>query len=362
MTRAAAADSIVVVSATDRPPDGWDALTVEPVGGHVLQGVAWAAHRRARGWQPRFVRFSDDRAALLLLRRQRPLPGFLASAPRGPVACGDAPAVVAQRALALADWLRSQGGTILAVDPELDADPAYDAALRAGGFLPTEEIQPSRHRLVLDLSASAAEADREAAVLAGVAKTTRQRIRSAQKSGTTVEEDAEGRHLEQLERLMDATARRRHFVFGAEQGFAEWWSRVLSAGHARFFVARNGDRLLGALFAYLQGGHLATAFSADRAKLRREYPGTMHLLRWEAIQAAMAAGMSSIDLGGVDVAGQRSRPGPDDSTWGMYEHKSSFGARWVESAAAHETLLRPWLYRTSLALRRARGVARRLRG
>ena len=133
---------------TVRPtaPDGWDAHAVEPPGGHVLQGTAWAAHRASLGWSPQFVTFDDERVALVLTHRQPPLPGFVAYAPRGPIAAGDPPDAVAARAVALACWARDAGGTILAVDPELDQDPRYESALGAGGFVETEEIQPSRHR------------------------------------------------------------------------------------------------------------------------------------------------------------------------------------------------------------------------
>jgi lipid II:glycine glycyltransferase (peptidoglycan interpeptide bridge formation enzyme) len=85
----------------------------------------------------------------------------------------------------------------------------------------------------------------------------------------------------------------------------------------------------------------------------------MHLLRWTAIRGARDDGAPSIDLGGVDVRGARRQPQPGEPAYGMFEHKIGFGARWVESAAAHEVVLRPSVYRADLALRRLR---RRMRG
>jgi lipid II:glycine glycyltransferase (peptidoglycan interpeptide bridge formation enzyme) len=348
-----------VASAADLPPADWDARTVDPPGGHVLQGTAWAEQCRAWGWHPRFVTFDDGRAALVLVSRTPPLPGFVAYCPRGPITDGDAPADAAARALALAAWARADGATILAVDPELDADPSFEATLAAGGFRPAEEIQPSRHRLVLDLPAGTDEE----ALRGRLSRSTRQRIRAAQVGGIAVREDAAGARLEAFGALLDATARRRHFDFAAERGFVTWWERILATGQARFLVAEASGRLLGGLVVYLQGGHWATAFSADDASLRREHPGAMHLLRWSAIRAALAAGAPSIDLGGVDVAGARERPQQGDANWGLYEHKAGFGAIWVESAGAHEIVLRPGLYRTQGALRalrrRVRGLAAR---
>ncbi len=344
-----------VRAVTGEAPAGWDAATVDVPGGHVLQGTAWAEHNRTLGWGPRFVAFDDGRAALVLTRRRWPLPGFLAYASRGPVAAGDPPVTVAARAAALAAWARGAGATILAVDPELDADPAYDAALEAAGFRPTEEIQPSRHRLVLAIPPGASEAD----LLARVARGTRQRIRAAQAAGVTVRDDAGGDRLAAFGALLEATAQRKGFPFAAEAGFLAWWRRLLAAEQGRFLVAEVDDRLLGGLILYRQGGHLATAFSADDAAMRPRYAGAMHLLRWTAVRQALVEGMPSLDLGGVDLPGARRSPAPGDPSWGMYEHKASFGATWVESAGAHEIVLRPGLYRAGLL---ARSLRRRLRG
>ncbi len=336
------------------PPGDWDARTVDPPGGHVLQGEAWAAHRSAQGWKPYFVTFDDDRAALVLTHRQPPLPGFVAYAPRGPIGAGDSLERVAARASGLAAWLRELGATILAVDPELDADPAYDAALAGAGFHPTEELQPSRHRLVLPLPAGEGQDE----ILARISKQTRQRIRAAEKAGTTIADDTDGEHLEAFGQLVDATAERKRFDFATDRGFLDWWRRVVGSGRGRFWVAHDGDRLLGGLLAYRQAGHIATAFSADRADLRRELPGTMHLLRWHAIREAIEGGCPSIDLGGVDVKGFRRRPEKGDPGYGLYEHKTSFGAAWVESTSAHEIALRPWVYRTGWVAGRARRLIR----
>jgi lipid II:glycine glycyltransferase (peptidoglycan interpeptide bridge formation enzyme) len=345
-----------VTEALGAAPSGWDALTVDPPGGHLLQGSAWAEHRRSQGWQPTFIRFDDGRAALILTHARRPLPGVVAYAPRGPIAGGDRPAAVAARAAALGDWLRGHGASILAVDPELDADPDYDAALSSAGFRPTEEIQPSRHRLVLELIPGADDA----ALMAGMSKSTRQRILAAEARGTTVRVDDAGEHLDAFAGFMDATARRKGFNFGSDRGFALWWRRIVGTDRCRFLVAEHDGRLLGGLLAYRQGGHWATAFSADDATLRHDQPGTMHLLRWTAIQMARDDGAPTIDLGGVDVPGARRLPTPGEPQWGMYEHKIGFGARWVESAGAHEIVLRPGVYRTDVTLRDLRRRLRRL--
>ena len=43
-----------------------------------------------------------------------------------------------------------------------------------------------------------------------------------------------------------------------------------------------------------------------------------------------------MDLGGVDVAGARGEPQEGDPLYGLYQHKRSFGGRWLALTGAHE--------------------------
>ena len=106
-------------------------------------------------------------------------------------------------------------------------------------------------------------------------------------------------------------------------------------------LAEHDGQLAGGLLVYLQGGIHSTAYSADKASLRRELPGTMHLVRWTAIRDAITEGATAIELGGVDLPGHRLPPGPDDPNHGLYMHKASFGAQWVIRTPARRMTLRP---------------------
>jgi lipid II:glycine glycyltransferase (peptidoglycan interpeptide bridge formation enzyme) len=88
----------------------------------------------------------------------------------------------------------------------------------------------------------------------------------------------------------------------------------------------------------------------------------MHLLRWRAIELALAEGRDEMDLGGVDVAGARRPPEPGEPTHGLYEHKRSFGADWVELAGAQERVGRPVRYALGRAVTRVARAAGRGRG
>ncbi len=340
-----------VVSAEPTAPADWDDTTVSPPGGHVLQSRAWAEHRAGQGWQPRFVSFDDGRRALVLTRRQPPLSGFAAYAPRGPIHAGDDPASVAARVVALADWAGHEGGRVLTVDPELDASPDYDRLVRARGFVEREEIQASRHRMLVPLPPGTTEDS----LLANMSKSARQRIRAAEQAGTVIAEDPAGDDLPELARMLGEAAETKHFSVGRVGALIGWWRRALGAGHAHFWVATSDGVPVGALLAYQHGGHLGTAYSADDRARRAEFPGTMHLLRWNFLRTALERGDSFADLGGVDVAGARRIPRKGEPTYGLYEHKRSLGAVWTESAAAHEIVLRP-------AWQRVAELAARLRG
>jgi lipid II:glycine glycyltransferase (peptidoglycan interpeptide bridge formation enzyme) len=240
---------------------------------------------------------------------------------------------------------------VLTVDPELDASPDYDQIVGARGFGEREEIQASRHRMLVALPPGTTEDT----LLAAMSKSARQRIRAAEAAGTVVEEDAAGEHLPDLARMLGDAAETKNFSVGRVDPLIGWWRRVLAAEHSRFWVARSDGAVVGALLAYAHGGHLTTAYSADDRARRNELPGTMHLLRWNFLRTALARGDAFADLGGVDVAGARRIPNEGEPTFGLYEHKRSLGAVWTESAAAHEIVLRPVWQRLAELGARLRG-------
>jgi lipid II:glycine glycyltransferase (peptidoglycan interpeptide bridge formation enzyme) len=344
--------------------DGWDAAAVDVEGGHVLQSRAWAAHREATGWEARFHAVGDTRA-LVLVRPWRMVGGGSAYVPRGPVLAGapwtgDGSGVKVGRALAaLAVHLSDAGTDVLAADPEVAADDdAYRRALDAVGFHGIPEIQPSRHRMAIPMPAGTDEAG----LMDGIAKATRQRIRRAERDGVVVvrwdaapteleghvratEEGSEA--LRRFYGLLRETGDRRGFGFAGPEEFVSWWTRALAAGHLVYLEAREGAAdgdVLGGLVLYRHGRRLSTAHSGDRAERRRDHPGAMHLLRWRAIQLALAEGRTEMDLGGADVAGARRVPLEGEPTFGLYEHKQSFGSSWVALAGAQERVARPWRY------------------
>ena len=118
----------------------------------------------------------------------------------------------------------------------------------------------------------------------------------------------------------------------------------------------EAERSVAGLMLYRHGGRLSTVLSGDLEEARKEHPGAFHLLRWRAIQLAIREHATEMDLGGVDVAGARHEPREGEPMFGLYQHKRSFGAEWVELPGAHERVIRPWRYAAG------RVAARVLRG
>jgi len=351
---------LTIRSATEAELADWDERTVDVAGGHVLQSRAWATHREGTGWTADHLLVGDDPRGVLVLRRSLAgVGGWSAYVPRGPVTAGDAPETVAERLAAVVDHLAGLDVAVVASDAEIPAETGYPARLAALGFAPIEEIQPSRHRVSLAL------ADRtEDGVFAAISKSTRQRVHQAETAGTAVVRH-DGRippggvgegfdapkeptdvALDRFYDLLLETGERKQFSFGPREAYLDWWRAALRAGHLVLLEARAaGGEPVAGLVLYRHGERLSTVHSGDHATARRDHPGALHLLRWRAIQLAVREGRSEMDLGGVDVAGSRHEPHEGDPLWGLYQHKRSFGADWLELSGAHEKVLDANRYR-----------------
>ena len=359
----------------------WDAQTVDTPGGHVYQSRAWAEHRRTSGWQPRFLVADGGGAVLALTRPWLLVGGGSAYLPRGPVAAAGEfdSAALAGRLVQAAEILATDGIDVVAADPEVPAaDPVFRAAIVRAGFHPIGELQPSRHRVSLPLGSGADEAT----VFDDVAKSTRQRIRAAERDGVSVTRhdtrlgadgvgdgfvtpaEPIGAALDRFYDLLLETGERRQFSFGPRAGFVAWWTAAHAAGHLILLEARSVDApitdgLVAGLVLYRHGDRLSTVHSGDHAATRKAQPGALHLLRWRAIQLAIREGRAEMDLGGVDIAGARGEPQEGDPLYGLYQHKRAFGGRWLELTGAHERVFDARGYRLGRLAGRAARLVRR---
>jgi lipid II:glycine glycyltransferase (peptidoglycan interpeptide bridge formation enzyme) len=346
----------------------WDERAVDAPGGHVYQSRAWAEHRAAAGWEADRLVF-DDGYRVLALRRPLPLAGgWSAYLPRGPISAGESAAQTARRLAEVTDHLAAAQVAVVASDAEIPAASGYGARLAEIGFVPIEEIQPSRHRVSLPIAGRDPDD-----VFGGIAKSTRQRIRQAEKDGVVVVRH-DGRippsglgegfatpsepteiALDRFYSLLLETGERLQFSFGPREAFLAWWRAAQRAGHLILLEARTAEgEVQAGLVLYRHGERLSTVHSGDHAAARRDHPGALHLLRWRAIELAIREGRSEMDLGGVDIAGARREPIDGEPMWGLYQHKRSFGGEWLALTGAHQRVLDPNRYRLGRVAARAK--------
>ncbi|MGZ8528163.1 MAG: lipid II:glycine glycyltransferase FemX [Candidatus Limnocylindrales bacterium] len=351
--------TLQVREATAAELEDWDAHVVDGPNGNVHQSRAWADYRRAFGWRSRFL-VAEDGARILALSRTWPLvrgEGVYLS--RGPLPEPD-PSTTLARLEAAAGWLAEHGAAVVASDAEVPADTGYPELLAAAGFHRIEELQPSRHRLAVDLAGMAGPVD----LLAGFSATTRNLIRAAERSdlrivrygplgtGRTADRPTDAARtadllaeLDVLYGSMRATADRRGFGLASRLRFLDWSRRAFADGHLVYIGAHDpgGELVTGATF-YRHGRRWTYSHAADDPRFRKAYPGAVRLVVWEAIKGALAEGRAEMDLGGVDVPGARRRPEPGEPAHGMLTFKESFGARWIALTGAHERVFSPTRY------------------
>jgi lipid II:glycine glycyltransferase (peptidoglycan interpeptide bridge formation enzyme) len=347
----------------------WDAHAVASKRGHVYQSRAWGDYRTSRGWQAWHIAFDDGFRLLAVGRERAVVGGGGAYATRGPIPEDD-PALSAARAAAAAELLADQGMDAFTVDGETPASSGLHAHLEARGFELTEELQPSRHRMDVRLGPVDTPNSDESTIFASFGATTRNLIRQAERRGLRVQrldagggrsdEDTIGLPLEGFDPvdladaattdemlrtfygMLDATAHRRGFALASEGAFTDWSTRSLAAGHMLYLQARDeGDGPVAGASFYRHGDRLTYSLAGDRAELRKKHPGAVRLLVWRGIQIALDERRAIVDLGGIDTEGAREQPNKGDPTYGMYQFKEAFGARWVELTGAHKRTMRP---------------------
>ena len=350
--------------ATPEELDSWDASAVASPNGHVYQSRAWAEYRAAQGWRTWHLAFDDGFRLLVLGRPRSVAGGGSAYASRGPIP-EESPERSVQRAAAAAELLANEGQHALTVDGETPASIGLGQLLVAAGFEPTEELGSRCHRMDIHLGPDDVPNSDEKTIFASFGATTRNLIRQADRHGLRVKRvDAGGGRAEEetaatldeefepvelgdeatidemlraFYSMVDGTTRRRAFALTSEETFLDWSRRGIAAGHVVYLQAEHPleGPIAGATF-YRHGHRLTYSIAGDRTDLRRKYPGAVRLLVWRGIQIALDERRTTVDLGGVDVEGARGKPDKGDPTYGMYQFKESFGARWVELTGAYQ--------------------------
>jgi len=325
----------------------------------------------------------DERRHALRAQELGGLGGAPAYASRGPVPESD-PARTAARAAAAADLLGAQGVPALVVDGETPARAGLRLHLADAGFEPTDEEQPARHRMDVRLGPDDAPNSDEKTIFDSFGSQTRHLIRQAERHGLKVarldagggriETDDVSPDLDDFQRvdpndattadamvrgiygMLDPMVHGRSPALVSEAAFLEWSHRGIAAGHVLYLQAEHPeDGPVAAVGFHRHGHRLSFALVGARPELRRKYPGSVRLLLWRGFQIALDERRSVVDLGGADTPALRRRPDKGDETYGAYQFRESFGARWIELTGAHRKTLHPLrggVWRVAAALRR----------
>ena len=339
-------------------------MTVDAPGGHVYQSRGLGATTGPRsGWRPRFLVTADGGRVLALERAGR---SSVAAAPTCPA--GRSPAGRRDDgrrpldAIEVADALagRRAGSTWWPRMPRCRPRTGYGDAIRAAGFRPIEEIQPSRHRIALPLGRRAtrtrvlagdrevdapADPPRPNATRSSSSGTTgrpgrrraRRGLRGARRTGEVA--------LDRFYDLLLETGERRALRVRAADRFVAWWTRAMRAGHLVYLEAaarrRRAARPLAGLVLYRHGGRLSTVHSGDHARPRRDpsrAPSTCSAGGPSSSPSARAARRWT--SGASTSPGRGASRVEGEPMYGLYQHKRSFGGRWVELTGAHERVIR----------------------
>ena len=299
-------------------PAGWDEL-VGRLGGSVFHTSIWADYQRKTSEvKPLFLLVRDrsgkERAgAFALFRRsRRPIASLIfreLSLPAHPFGPGDA---VANCVAACERVARDLGCSRMSIESFMSADSA---------FVPSEHGYTESRRVEFSLDLTR-DLD---SLWKGIGKDQRERIRRHGRQSVRIEEGVRQEDLQGLRLAREATQARRSrrgqgYELPVDEGFyAALYECLVKRGAARFFVARQGDEALAALFFATFGGRAYSVFSGST---ERGYElGTQGGLFWTAVETFKAEGFHELNRGGVPVSAENEA----DPLHGIYLFKKRLG-------------------------------------
>ena len=311
-------------------PAAWDAFVERAPYGSFTQLSGWG-ELKSGGW--RALRLAvgpargEARAGVQMLARRVPVVGWqLAYAPRGPVGELDDPAALS----ALLNGVREVGArerlATLRVDPEVEQDGPYGAALLEPPWRAARGIQAPWTRLV-DLTLP------EDQLRADLRGKHRQYIAKAQRGGVIVEHLDPRQPIEPLRlqaalddfyAIVSATARRTGFTIREQRYYERAWHAFAPGGRCRLYFALVAGRRVATIFHFLCGVRAVEAWGGmvePGGETRANY-----LLKWQSMLDLRSEGFATYDMWGI-------------ATGGIRQFKEGFGGREVRYVGARELAL-----------------------
>ncbi len=299
-------------------------------------------------------------AVAMILRRTIPVGGFAARlgvlySPRGPLLRDWADAGLRGRVLAdLQAYARRDGAIFLKIDPDVRLGTGipgqagdrpdrtglnFQQELVAAGWRFSDEQVQFRNTVLLDLSPSEDE------ILGRMKQKTRYNVRLAERKGVRIRPGTTA-DLGLLYRMYAETSLRDGFVIREEAYYNNLWGLFMRSQanpgaptqpgnvdaaalqpQAEPLIAEVEGEAAAALVVFRFAGRAWYLFGMSSQAHREKMPN--HLLQWEAMRRARAAGCREYDLWGApDVFNE------SDSMWGVWRFKEGLGGEVVRHIGA----------------------------
>ena len=339
---------ISITMETITNPEIWDAALNALPSPHVLQSWIWGELKGGRGWSPlRFLWYVDGRAVaaaqLLIIERGRVRLGYI---PKGPVLDWADATLVTEVLASLTTFARDRGLLLLKIDPDVPANTEAGRTIgtrlmQQGWHASFEQIQ-LRNTMVMDLRPDLDQ------LMKQMKPKWRYNIQLAVRRGVTIRE-ATSDDWPLLWEMYAETAARDGFVIRERPYYLGVWEQFVRAGMSWSLVAEVHGQPVAMAIAFYYGACVWYMYGASRALHRHQMPN--HLLQWEIIRRAKAAGCTCYDLWGAP-----DRLDTSDPRWGLFRFKEGFGAVFVPHIGAYDYTPHQLLYRF-YAFLRPRGVA-----
>ncbi len=166
---------------------------------------------------------------------------------------------------------------------------------------------------------------------------TRYNIRLAERKGINIREGT----LEDLDLLYDLyskTAIRDNFIIRTSDYYRLVWKTLYESKKAIFLIAEYNNQPIGGLILFMFG-NIAWYFYGMSTEDHREMMPN-HLLQWQAIRSAKAAGCTRYDFWGAPNNFTETDP-----MWGVFKFKDGFSGDIVRTIGAWDYPTNPLLYK-----------------
>ena len=322
----------------------WNQIVEQLPGRHILNTWEWGQIKQAYGWTPIHKVWEDsggkvEAAALLLKKTIRfPLLHYQASMiyiPRGPLLDWHNLELRKRVIQDLQQLTRENKSIFLKMDPDLPIGKGIPGQEKSvddssiielteylntmGWLFSTDQVQ-FRNTIWLDLTQP------EDDLLMNMKQKTRYNIRLAERKGIKIREGT----LEDLDLLYDLyrkTAIRDNFIIRTKDYYHLAWKTLFESNKAIFLLAEYNEQTVGGIILFIFGKIAWYFYGMSTEDYREMMPN--HLLQWQAIRSAKAAGCIRYDFWGAP-----NNFTEKDSMWGVYKFKDGFSGEIVRTIGA----------------------------